>query len=521
MDYSFGFKFLKKFKNEYLNSKSKIIEFLVSIITITFLSIVMLFTPESFQAYISQILAFIAVYFAFRFGMVGIIVSLLFSIKDIIAISIFYYMNGLSNFVVALSFTVFKIFIIIIIGSISLKHTRQRIELERHAITDDLTGVFNQRHFHNTLENEMKNSAKNNNSIGLLLIDIDNFEMYNDLYGHHFGDNILINTAFILKKIVGPECKIYRFGGDEFALLLINKDIQSLEYTAKNIYASYSKLKTEYYTDSISSNITFSIGLSEFPNISNNKEALISEAKIALYQAKNKGEDKVNFYQDIMLQIRKNIKPDQQQLVGMFKGLLSTIVAKDKYTFGHCERVSSYAVMIGEAMGLNINEIQTLLHAGLLHDIGKIELPKTILNKIGRLTEEEFELVRLHPVHSAIILEPLSGIDNNIIDYVKHHHERYDGNGYPDGLKGEEISLGARILCVADSFDAMISERPYRKSLTIEQAFEELEKNSGSQFDPNIAKLFITTMRNRMSIKYNYKGHLQNVLVNKTTSADL
>lgn len=520
MAYFPSFNTLKKFKNEYLTSKFKIIEFGVSSILITFLSILLVSMPENFQAYISQILAFLSVYFAFRYGIIGIIISLLFSLKDIIVICFFYPNSSQSSFLVGLCFLIFKIFMIIIIGSISLKQTKQRIELERLAITDDLTGVFNQRHFYNTLENEIKNSTKSNNSIGLLLIDIDNFGMYNDLYGHQFGDNILINTATILKKIVGPECKIYRFGGDEFAILLTNKDLQSLEYTAKNIYASYSNIKSEYYTDSISSNITFSMGLSEFPNISTNKEALISEAKIALYQAKNKGEDKVNFYQDIMLQIRKNIKPDQQQLVGVFKGLLSTIVAKDRYTFGHCERVSSYAVMIGEAMGLGINEIQTLLHSGLLHDIGKIELPKTILNKIGRLSEEEFELVRLHPVHSATILEPLSGIDNNIIDYVKHHHERYDGNGYPDGLKGERISLGARILCVADSFDAMVSDRPYRKSLTIEQAFEELEKCSGSQFDPKIAKLFIATMRNRMSIKYNFKSQPQNIL-NKATSVDL
>lgn len=470
--------------------------------------------PLKFQAYVSQVMAFLAVYIAFRFGSVGIAISLLFSIKDIISLFLIYFESRQNTIFVAFCFIFFKIFMIIIIGSISLKQEKQRRELKRLAITDELTGVFNQRHFYNVLDTEIKNSTKNNNSIGLLLVDIDNFRMYNDLYGRHFGDNLLINTASILTKIIGDESKIYRFGGDEFALLIINKDLKSLESIAKDIYASYSKLKTEYFNDGISNNITFSIGLSEYPNISDSIETLVSHANMALYQAKNMGEDKVNFYQDIMMQIRENINSDQQQLVGIFKGLLSTIVAKDKYTFGHCERVSSYAVMIGEAMGLDINTIQTLLHAGLLHDIGKIELPKSILNKIGRLSDEEFEMVRLHPVHSAIILEPLAGIDNNIIDYVKHHHERYDGTGYPDGLKGEEISLGARILCIADSFDAMVSERPYRKSMSIEQAFRELEKCFGAQFDPKIAGLFISTMRNRMSIKYNYKVH-NNIIISK------
>jgi putative nucleotidyltransferase with HDIG domain len=191
-------------------------------------------------------------------------------------------------------------------------------------------------------------------------------------------------------------------------------------------------------------------------------------------------------------------------MVGMFKGLLSTINVKDKYTFGHCERVSSYAVMVGEEMGMDQKEIQTLLHAGLLHDIGKIELPKSVLNKTACLSEDEMRFVSQHPIHSAHILEPLSSTDN-LIDYVIHHHERFDGKGYPDGLRGEEISIGARILCVVDCFDAMVSERPYRRSMTIEEAVLELKRCSGSQFDPEIVQIFVNAMSNKMSIKYDYK----------------
>ncbi|HEX9059699.1 MAG TPA: diguanylate cyclase, partial [Clostridia bacterium] len=324
----------------------------------------------------------------------------------------------------------------------------------------------------------------------------------NDLYGLSYGDTILESTATILKKIIDKNDTIYRFGGDEFAILILNKDSVYLEKEAKRIVQEYNEIKHEYYNNTPANKITFSMGSSHYPSISKNKEDLISQANMALYQAKNMGDDKVHFYQDIMLQIHKDIKSDQQ-LIGVFKGLLSTIVTKDKYTFGHCERVSSYAVMISDAMGLNLKEIKTIKQAGLLHDIGKIELPKSVLNKIGRLTDEEFELIRQHPVYSANILEPLSGMDN-LIDYVKHHHERYDGKGYPDGLEGENISLGARILCVADSFDAMVSDRPYRKSMSIEEAFREIEKCSGSQFDPEVAKYFINAMRNKMSIKYNY-----------------
>lgn len=174
--------------------------------------------------------------------------------------------------------------------------------------------------------------------------------------------------------------------------------------------------------------------------------------------------------------------------------MLSTISIKDKYTLGHCERVSSYAVKIGKELNLGIKDIMSLQYAGLLHDIGKVEIPKSILNKNSPLTADECEIIKKHPVYSANILEPLDGMDQ-LIDFVIHHHERYDGKGYPHGLSGEEISLGARILCVADSFDAMLSERPYSKASMMNEAFVELEQCAGTQFDPIVVRAFISSMK--------------------------
>jgi diguanylate cyclase (GGDEF)-like protein len=455
------------------------------------------------KAFVGQIQGFVSVYVAFRFGIAGMLITLAFNAKDAIFILYGYNQTGHYNYLAGFIFTLFIIGWVLIVGIISGKQENHRREMQRLAVTDELTGLFNQRYFHETLENKVNNYPKSNSSVGLILIDIDSFRMYSDLYGHSYGDTILKNTAAILKNIVNKNDTICRFGGDEFAILILNKDLQSLEKEAKRLYDEYEKLKSEYYNDRLVNKTTFSVGLSQYPSISNSKEELISHANMALYQSKNMGDDKVHFYQDIMLQIHKSMISDEQ-MVGVFKGLLSTIVAKDKYTFGHCERVSTYAVMIAEAMGLELKEIQTILYAGLLHDIGKIELPRPILNKIGRLTNEEIDLVRLHPIYSAKILEPLSGIDN-LIDYVMHHHERYDGKGYPNGIAGQNISLGARILCIADSFDAMVSDRPYRKSMSVEEAFLELEKFSSLQFDPDIATLFVKIMRNKMSIKYNYK----------------
>lgn len=489
---------------EYLKSKTQLVELAICYIVFILSFFVKNQSPMEHKSMVSQIQGFIAMYMAFRFGIIGMLLYyIIFLIDCALLLHNFLFMrNPFYNYSVSFVFLFLTIFWVTIVGIISYRQEKYRKETQRLAVTDELTNVYNKRYFYITLESELKNSSSAN-SLGLILIDVDNFTMYNDLYGHNCGDKILKSTAAILKNVIAEKEMLFRFEGDEFAILAKDRDIKSLEQFAKNIHDTYEKLKEEYYDKNLAKKLTISIGMSIYPSISSNKEDLISHANTALYQAKNMGEDKVNLYQDIMALLHKNVKSDQQML-GMLKGLLSTINAKDKYTFGHCERVSSYAVMVGEAMGLDKKEIQTLLHAGLLHDIGKIELPKSVLNKTACLSEDEIKSVSKHPIHSAHILEPLSNT-GNLIDYVIHHHERYDGKGYPDGLKGEEISIGARILCVVDCFDAMVSERPYRRSMTIEEAIIELKRCSGTQFDPVIVQTFIDALRNKMSIKYDYK----------------
>ncbi len=495
------------FKTEYLSTFNRKLEFAACIIINIVLFLIQIICTVEGRVILGQMQAFLSIYLAFRFGLGGMLIAVLFNIKDFIIVTHSYVHTQLFAYSIGMIYTIMCALWVMIVGIMSIRQENHRRELSRLAVTDDLTDVYNQRYFHSILDRVLKSY----DSVGLVLVDIDNFQMYNDLYGHDMGDIVLKNTAKVLKSIISGKSTLYRYGGDEFAILIKDKDIKLLEYEARRINGEFEKMKKIIFDDGSLNKITLSIGLSEYPHISSSKEELLTHANSALYQAKNLGESRVNFYQDIMLQINKNMKSDEQ-MIGVFKGLLSTINTKDKYTVGHCERVASYAAMIGEALGLELKEIQSLLYAGLLHDIGKIELPKTILNKIGRLTDYEFELVRQHPIHSANILEPLSGRDK-LIDYVKHHHERYDGKGYPDGLAGENISLGARILCVADSFDAMISERPYRKGMSVEDALRELEKCSGSQFDPKITALFITLMKNRMSIKYNYKVEFNGTLL--------
>lgn len=482
----------------YLNTEFRKVELLLYILFSVILGLIQCMqidynATNNIRGYISHVQSSIVILMAFRFGYLGLSIALVLILGETAFIVAEYFLSFNNYLLLGITLKLFTIFVTSFIAILTNRQQIQKKKLEQLAITDELTGAYNQRFFHMILESELNEAQKNESSVSLIMIDIDNFKMYNDIYGHDCGDSILRTTASILLEILNEGSYLCRYGGDEFAVVITNAQRENLENIANDIRQRFERLKQKYYKDELYEKVTLSIGLSEYPNMSRNKNELIYQADTALYHAKNLGKDKVHLYQDALMQIRKNISSDHQQLIGIFKGLLSTISAKDKYTHGHCERVAAYAVLIAEAMKLSAKEISIIQCAGLLHDIGKIEIPKHILNKKEKLTDDEISYLRQHPVYSENILEPLEDMDK-LTDYVRHHHERFDGTGYPDGLKGTEISLGARILCVADSFDAMVSDRPYSKSMTMEQAFNELENNAGTQFDPEIVKIFIKAM---------------------------
>ncbi|MFQ6001830.1 MAG: HD-GYP domain-containing protein [Anaerolineae bacterium] len=194
-----------------------------------------------------------------------------------------------------------------------------------------------------------------------------------------------------------------------------------------------------------------------------------------------------------------SLKDLERSYLGTVEALRTAVEVKDKYTAGHSQRVAEYAVQLGRLAGLSEEELKSLEEAALFHDIGKIGIPEEILNKPGRLTDDEYQMVKAHPQRGEEILKPVPFMEDRI-PLVRHHHERYDGSGYPDGLRGEEIPLGARILLVADTFDALTSSRAYRPAYSQKEAISILLQSKGTQLDPRLVDLFVDWLQGQDEI---------------------
>ena len=213
----------------------------------------------------------------------------------------------------------------------------------------------------------------------------------------------------------------------------------------------------------------------------------------ALYRAKFFNKNRVETYTSILDDLKSSVEEKDTELITSIKTLIMVINVKDRYTYGHTERVVIYCQMIADELELEDSDRKKLIYAAYLHDIGKIDTPKIVLNKETPLTKEEWETLKQHPVKGAEIIRPVKSI-NNIMPLIKYHHERYDGAGYPDGLKGEEIPYLARVLTVVDCFDAMTTNRPYKKKRSFDDAIAELKRCKNTQFDPVIVEAFIKAL---------------------------
>jgi diguanylate cyclase (GGDEF)-like protein len=371
--------------------------------------------------------------------------------------------------------------------SLYQRSTHRALRAMRLALTDPLTGLGNHRHFHERLQRELVAAEEANQPLSLCLIDVDDFKRINDRYGHPAGDRVLSQVALRLRQ--GGEA--FRLGGDEFAVLLPEHDEPTSLSTATSIIERLRAMELEH-----NEQITVSAGVATFPVQGVGRDELIRLADSALYWAKEHGKNRVRVYRPEVVELAELKKlasgADRAARFRAAASLAKAVDARDVYTGSHSERVADLAVRVAERMGLSQELVELTRLAASLHDLGKLAIPEEILRKPGPLTDPERLVLERHPQIGYRMLESL-GV-TPVAEWVLHHHERWDGTGYPDGLHGEDIPLGARIIFVADAFDAMTNDRVYRSRLTLEAAFEELEACAGTQFDPEAVAALVVEM---------------------------
>ncbi|OQP06220.1 HD family phosphohydrolase [Geobacillus sp. 46C-IIa] len=391
-------------------------------------------------------------------------------------------------------FGLFLFTILITILSFVFKKFLQLYQLvSDSANKDQLTGLYNHGFFKETLKEQFSDCKMLKQPLTLAFLDLDDFKKYNDRNGHLQGDRLLTFFGKLLQKAVeGTNFTAARYGGEEFAILMPN--------TAKeDAHAFLNRLRKEVndtYFDGVEHIpyrcLSFSCGIAEMEKDMYESDELIHQADQALYYAKAQGKNNVQLYDKHNMCLDEiKFKQDLEALEQQVKFFLS----KDVYTYRHSKRVFKYALEFGSRLGeLTDHERQTLILGALIHDIGKIEVPRDILNKQGKLEKHEWEIVKKHVTWGREIIAAEKRFDD-LLPLIELHHERYDGKGYPYGLKGEEIPKLARILCILDSFDAMTTERPYQPTKTFEEALEEIERCAGTQFDPVYAAKFVAFVR--------------------------
>src|SRR5215210_6113445 len=359
----------------------------------------------------------------------------------------------------------------------------QALRAMRLALTDPLTGLGNHREFQERLQRELLGAEARGVPFTLCLIDIDDFKRVNDLFGHPVGDSVLAEVGGRLRQ----NGEAFRLGGDEFALLLPAQDAEEALPVAQTVLSRIAALDLAAV-----GSVTASAGVASFPLQAFDRNALIRLADSALYWAKEHGKNRVHVYRPDVVELAELRRlahgPDRAARFRAAASLAKAVDARDTYTGSHSTRVAELGAWIAECLGLDQEQVELTRLAGSLHDLGKLAIPEEILRKPGPLTPPERLVLERHTQIGHRMLESL-GVDP-VAEWVLHHHERWDGSGYPDRLRGDQIPLGARIIFVADAYDAMTSDRAYRGRLSPRDAVEEPERCSGTQFDPAIVATF-------------------------------
>ena len=395
-----------------------------------------------------------------------------------------------------------------------------REQTNKYANTDTLTSLYNHRGFQEVLAAELKHAEDTHTNLSIIMFDINNISKINRELGHAKGDEVIKLLAEKVKQNMRSNDKAGRYGGDEIAIILPNTSTADAKYLAEYITYCLSCC----FVDDVGP-VKVSVGISTFPECSKNQEKLLILAEQAMYISQAKGykegmsaiisssdlnfwdNDALNSFAEVIAKRHSQLGIDfeeelvhkfnneqiisQNHLMEMVTSLAGAIDAKDPYTKGHSTSVSRYSEALARAINLPEDEVQRITLGALLHDVGKIGIPENVLKKPGKLDDAEWEIMKQHPVIGAEkVLAPNEAL-SDLIPIVKYHHEHMDGSGYPEGLKGNAIPLAARIVAVADTYHALISDRPYRKGMSVEKACQILEEGAGKLWDADLVRHFI------------------------------
>ncbi|MEO7718448.1 MAG: diguanylate cyclase, partial [Capsulimonas sp.] len=349
---------------------------------------------------------------------------------------------------------------------------------------DPLTGLLNHRAFQKRFDDEAAYALTGGYSLAAIVIDLDNFRFFNEVYGYQVGDELLIRVAGALRA----SCRSYdcmaRFGGDEFVLLMPGACAEDVASLQKRLTCLLERISYHPKGSESAVPLSVSTGVALFPEEAATRVLALELAIERLHRVKSGGRD--NGVDLLRASIAESVEG-----FAMIYGLVSAVDNKDRYTRHHSEDVMVYCLEIAERLGWSSQDKHILRTAALLHDVGKIGVPDSILRKPGALTAEEVNAIKEHPTLGAVIVGAVPAL-HPTLDAVRYHHECWDGSGYPAGLAGQDIPPMARVMAVADAYSAMTTDRPYRKGMDPAHAMEILRRGAGQQWDPECVAAFLS-----------------------------